>query len=1284
MSKRIVSGIMLTVLLVSILIMAFYIQPARAGGTVSGKVTESDGMTPIVGALVEALQEGDIAILSATTGGGGLYSLSLPVGLYKMRASGNSYITNIKPVINVTSGIITVNFNLSRGQMLVFDDFIGTSLNASKWNSHLTGIGSIGIANATGEPTKFSCVGLSSGYGGAGSATITSKLNASLNSTIIFEGRVSAYWEAHWYPGVYGDKQPRGLRVGTDPNNAIEFISYARDTVEARTVASGIATVSQHLLPSGKMVGDWNLTYRIEANSTQVKFYVNNVLIATHTTNIPTGPLNIYMGTNYDGYGNVPVSADYLYMALGSDVEKQVVALVNGSRVYNYDLDLENVAFKYPAFRSSGSEGASETANWIKEKFESFGLETWLEPFEFTTWNLSSQPSLVIDDDGDQGTTGDQTTINSFRSAHYSWPTPEGGTFADLVILPLPDADNRSDLATKSINMTEWNAIDTTGKIVLVGYEVGWCQGGSQAYVDKIFAQPPAAIIRTWSYDWMSFVPDFFSSGGGRPLGYPYYWNLGIPMGSVYYQDGLWIRNRENTIDVSASFSIESDIDTGNHYNVVGKISGYKNPEKLVIISGHYDTIMSGAFCDNGAGTAGVIELAKVFAEAVEEGLYRPRYTLLFIAFAAEELGLVGSINYVKQHKNEMANIIAVLNLDCIGSDELYVTETDPTNGFDLDELILEAADDLGITAIPEEPGGSDQEAFRSPSWANDIYYWYWSLEANIADAIPVNSSAMLISYPLIYYNEWDMGVPGWIHTSYDNSTSTTTLNWVEVEDLENHIKVAALTVMRISPSIPVWARVVPDDYSTIQGAINVANTGDTIYVRDGTYYENVVVNRTISLIGENRNMTIIDGRGIGTVVHITNDNVNISSFTVRNSGWPNSGIYLDCVIHCNVLSNIIADNGYGIMLGGSNNILSANTAINNQYSIWLGPSSANNTLSGNTATNSGVGIQLAGCSHNVLSENTAINNTYGAFELYTASNNNLSRNTAINNKGVGFGLYYSSHDNVLSGNTATNNVLGIWLVDSSDNSIFHNNFINNIDQAIVSGEYRNVWDDDYPSGGNYWSDYADVDLFSGPYQNVTGSDGIGDAAHVIDANNWDNYPLMKLYGGLYDIGITSITPFKTVVGEGYSLNINVKIVNYGVKAETINIAAYANTTVIAIFTNIVLTSRNSATITFLWNTPGFAKGNYAIKATADTVPGETDTTDNTFTNGVVTIAMPGDLNADGTVDIFDLVIVAAQFGRPIDPPLPIEDPNADVNEDGVVDIFDLVIAAANFGKTDP
>ncbi|RLE47179.1 MAG: hypothetical protein DRJ31_09260, partial [Candidatus Methanomethylicota archaeon] len=88
-----------------------------------------------------------------------------------------------------------------------------------------------------------------------------------------------------------------------------------------------------------------------------------------------------------------------------------------------------------------------------------------------------------------------------------------------------------------------------------------------------------------------------------------------------------------------------------------------------------------------------------------------------------------------------------------------------------------------------------------------------------------------------------------------------------------------------------------------------------------------------------------------------------------------------------------------------------------------------------------------------------------------------------------------------------------------SNNIIYHNNLIDNGVQASLYESYDNLWDDGYPSGGNYWSDYVGVDLSSGPYQNETGSDGIGDSLYIIDVNNTDRYPLMGPFGGLTSEG---------------------------------------------------------------------------------------------------------------------------------------------------------------------
>ena len=92
----------------------------------------------------------------------------------------------------------------------------------------------------------------------------------------------------------------------------------------------------------------------------------------------------------------------------------------------------------------------------------------------------------------------------------------------------------------------------------------------------------------------------------------------------------------------------------------------------------------------------------------------------------------------------------------------------------------------------------------------------------------------------------------------------------------------------------------VPVDYSTIQEAIDAAIPGDTIYVWDGFYVENVILNKTVSLIGNSSATTIIDGNQAGHSVYITSDWVNVTGFSIRNASW--SGI------NTGTCSNIMID----------------------------------------------------------------------------------------------------------------------------------------------------------------------------------------------------------------------------------------------------------------------------------------------------------------------------------------------------------------------------------------
>jgi parallel beta-helix repeat protein len=435
--------------------------------------------------------------------------------------------------------------------------------------------------------------------------------------------------------------------------------------------------------------------------------------------------------------------------------------------------------------------------------------------------------------------------------------------------------------------------------------------------------------------------------------------------------------------------------------------------------------------------------------------------------------------------------------------------------------------------------------------------------------------------YVSIVNYRWDFG-DGNVTTTSDPTTEHEYIFARDHKDFNVSLKIADAEGCRNSTSQTIRVRAwtsfrVPQDYSTIQEAITNAVDGDIVYVGIGTYHENIVVNKTVLLVGEDPIATIIDGGGAGNVTTIRANDVVIKNFTITDSGSGASGVLVE---HCN--------------------------------------------------------------------------------------NARLQNNRIVNNE------------------------CGVCLESSSSNKIYHNNFANNTRQ-ICTHNSVSMWDDGYPSGGNYWSSYTGQDLFSGPCQNGTGSDGIGDAAYVIDGDNQDRYPLMKPYAGPHDIGITNVNAPKTVVGRGYNGDVSIKVINYGEETETFNVTMRANSTEIHRQT-VTLTIRNSTTITFTWNTTAFAYGNYTISAAVDTVSGEVDTTDNSLGNGWVTIAMIGDLTGgttnpwdfvpDGKVDGEDMMVVAYCFGSY--PGHPRWKPNSDINNDKTIDGADMIIVTRHYGETNP
>jgi len=239
-----------------------------------------------------------------------------------------------------------------------------------------------------------------------------------------------------------------------------------------------------------------------------------------------------------------------------------------------------------------------------------------------------------------------------------------------------------------------------------------------------------------------------------------------------------------------------------------------------------------------------------------------------------------------------------------------------------------------------------------------------------------------------------------------------------------------------------------------IQTAINSANFGDTILVKDGIYTENVIVNKSVSIKSENgANKTIISAKmSSNNVFEVTVDNVNITGFTMNNAtDYEKSGIFLSNADNCNISKNIVSKNWYGIKINNSTmNFIINNTAISNTGSgISLNSKSDNNLLENNIAAdNGGRGIQLDNSDGNNITNNYVSKNFFDGILLEQSTNNKLMNNTILDNKDVGIYML-DSFNNTIYNNTVSKD--SIYLGHSTHNT-FINNTIEDNDRGIFLG----------------------------------------------------------------------------------------------------------------------------------------------------------------------------------------------------------------------------------------
>ena len=425
------------------------------------------------------------------------------------------------------------------------------------------------------------------------------------------------------------------------------------------------------------------------------------------------------------------------------------------------------------------------------------------------------------------------------------------------------------------------------------------------------------------------------------------------------------------------------------------------------------------------------------------------------------------------------------------------------------------------------------------------IYLSFASSNNNISDNVLTNNDwGILLDFSsnnIVSGNILTESGGIWVRSFYGSSTNNTVIG----NNLMNNS--GGISLSPFSNSLLNFC-----SGNTVSGNILMNNTGG-IALEDSS--DNIISD----------NILTNDGRGImldsssGNTVsgnNITNSSSGISlSFSVSSS------------LNNTVSGNILTNNGDGILLDrSSNNRLTNNTMIGNRvnfgvigssFSEFVNYADASNTVdykpvyylvnSRHITVPVDAGyVALVNCTGITVRNLLLARNYEGVLLAYT-TNSTIAQNNVTGNSGLGIWLI-SSSSNAISGNSVTNNSEGIWfdssstnniignyvenngdgigLSSSSGNMIYHNNFVDNNHQVFVDDWSANAWDDGYPSGGNYWSDYETR------YPNATETDssGVWNTPYIIDDNNTDHCPLINPFVLIS----RALTPYETQGSAGW------------------------------------------------------------------------------------------------------------------------------------------------------
>lgn len=448
-----------------------------------------------------------------------------------------------------------------------------------------------------------------------------------------------------------------------------------------------------------------------------------------------------------------------------------------------------------------------------------------------------------------------------------------------------------------------------------------------------------------------------------------------------------------------------------------------------------------------------------------------------------------------------------------------------------------------------------------------------------------------------------------------------------------------------------------PADFHTIQEAVNAAGDGDTILVKQGTYYEETSLSgkHDLVLIAENQN-AIIDGSKTGqtffserygtTNTAADSENIRIIGFTVQNGLWvdqtgKNTTIVSNLIRNATVTLGYVDINYEGGWFVGGNYTLIDNIVQQTNVELWINSGmTANNSLINSDLTIEGgdpsiIGNLFCSCETALLLRGgDAIGGTASGL---VKDNRVFACNTGFSTgddcafqfesnyiSNCIYAIYSDAGEGQIGGsffnNTIKENEYGVNFNGVSthtflDMIFYHNRFINNVVQVIIPGEdiegaHAIDWNSSYPTGGNYWSDYNGTDVYHWPQQTVIGPDGIGDTPYQVLQpsgleSNKDYYPLMPPRFGKIDVGNSRSNLATYFYGGRYQASEDCFAQSISVYVEEMNgqntlvkVAIYADsagkpTTLIAQGTSTVPAGYRNWFTVKLSTNPSLLQGNY-------------------------------------------------------------------------------------------